>query len=84
MTGPKPTTTAPRPAAGALALLLPQPANAHPVAAQEVTVPTPDGSADAFFVAPTRGKHPPILMWPDISGLCPAFRQMATRLAESG
>jgi carboxymethylenebutenolidase len=35
-------------------------------------------------VHPVKGKHPGVLMWPDIFGLRPAFHQMATRLAESG
>jgi len=67
-----------------LAALLPSPADAVPVAGRAVTIATPDGSADAFFVAPTRGRHPAVLVWPDIMGLRPAFEQMARRLAESG
>jgi carboxymethylenebutenolidase len=31
-----------------------------------------------------KGKSPAVLIWPDIFGLRPAFKQMATRLAESG
>jgi carboxymethylenebutenolidase len=54
------------------------------VTEQDVTVRTPDGACDAYFVAPTRGRHPGILIWPDIMGLRPAFRQMGKRLAESG
>lgn len=54
------------------------------VAEQDVTVTTPDGAADAYFVHPARGRHPGVLMWPDIRGLRPAFRQMGRRLAESG
>ena len=73
-------------AAGAvgLAMLLPSPANAKPVKGSNVTIKTPDGSADAYFVAPTSGRHPAVLVWPDIMGLRPAFQQMANRLAESG
>ena len=33
---------------------------------------------------PTNGKHPGVLIWPDIFGLRPAFRKMGKRLAESG
>ncbi|MEY2928191.1 MAG: hypothetical protein RL367_2668, partial [Pseudomonadota bacterium] len=33
---------------------------------------------------PAKGRHPAVLIWPDIMGLRPAFRQMAKRLAESG
>ncbi|MGK6319438.1 dienelactone hydrolase family protein [Sphingomonas sp. DT-204] len=70
--------------AAGLSLLLPLPANAKEVAGRDVTVDTPDGKADAYFVAPTGGKHPGVLIWPDIMGLRPAFRQMADRLAQSG
>jgi carboxymethylenebutenolidase len=50
----------------------------------EVDIQTPDGTADAYFVAPAAGTHPAVLVWPDIYGLRPAFRQMGRRLAESG
>jgi len=50
----------------------------------EVGVKTPDGTADAYFVHPAQGTHPAVLVWPDIFGLRPAFRQMGRRLAESG
>jgi carboxymethylenebutenolidase len=67
-----------------IAALLPSPADAVPVAGRRVTIKTPDGECDAYFVAPTSGKHPAVLVWPDIMGLRPAFEQMARRLAESG
>jgi carboxymethylenebutenolidase len=63
---------------------LPAVANAVAVAEREVTIPTPDGVCDAYFVAPTGGAAPAVLVWPDIFGLRPAFRQMGKRLAESG
>jgi carboxymethylenebutenolidase len=63
---------------------LPGVANAVAVAEREVTITTPDGSCDAYFVAPTSGPAPAVLVWPDIFGLRPAFRQMGRRLAESG
>lgn len=49
-----------------------------------VTIPTADGSADAYFVHPVRGRHPAVILWPDIAGLRPAYQQMATRLAAAG
>jgi carboxymethylenebutenolidase len=70
--------------AAGLALLLPSPANAATVSGRRVQIKTPDGMADAYFVAPTTGKHPGVLVWPDIMGLRPAFEQMGRRLAESG
>ena len=73
-------------AAGAIGatVMLPAPANAKPVKGRDVVVTTPDGQCDAYFTAPTTGRHPAVLMWPDIMGLRPAFRRMADRLAQSG
>ncbi|MDP1025717.1 dienelactone hydrolase family protein [Sphingomonas sp. KR1UV-12] len=70
--------------AATLAMMLPSPADALSVAGRAVAITTPDGSADAYFVAPAKGRHPGVLIWPDIMGLRPAFEQMARRLAESG
>jgi len=67
-----------------MAMLLPKVANAAAVTESEVTVMTPDGSADCYFVHPATGTAPGVLVWPDIFGLRPAFRQMGKRLAESG
>lgn len=55
-----------------------------PVSSRAVTITTTDGMADAFFVAPTTGKHPAVIMWPDIAGLRDAYKTMATRLAGQG
>lgn len=63
---------------------LPRVANAAEVKSSDVVIKTPDGEAEAFFVAPSGGKSPAVLIWVDAFGLRPAFRQMATRLAESG
>lgn len=67
-----------------VAMLLPKVANAAAVTESEVTVTTPDGTADCYFVHPTSGAAPGVLIWPDIFGLRPAMRQMGKRLAESG
>jgi carboxymethylenebutenolidase len=67
-----------------VAMLLPKVANAAAVTESEVTVKTPDGTADCYFVHPATGTAPGVLVWPDIFGLRPAFRQMGKRLAESG
>jgi carboxymethylenebutenolidase len=67
-----------------VAMMLPQVANAVTVTESDVNVKTPDGTADGYFVHPASGTAPGVLMWPDIFGLRPAFRQMAKRLAESG
>lgn len=71
-------------ASAGLLTALPGVANAMAVAERDVTITTADGSCDAYFVAPTSGAAPGILVWPDIFGLRPAFRQMGRRLAESG
>ena len=65
-------------------MMLPQVANAVAVTESDVTITTPDGTADAYFVHPATGTAPGVLIWPDIFGLRPAFRQMGKRLAESG
>ena len=67
-----------------MAMLLPPVANAVSVTESEVNVTTPDGTADAYFVHPASGTAPGVLIWPDIFGLRPAFRQMGKRLAQSG
>ena len=67
-----------------VSLLLPQVANAVAVTESDVTVTTPDGTADCYFVHPATGTAAAVLVWPDIFGLRPAFRQMGKRLAESG
>ena len=68
----------------ALAMLLPPVANAMDVVGDEVLVETPDGKADCLFVHPSAGKHPGVVVWPDIMGIRPSFRAMGKRLAESG
>jgi carboxymethylenebutenolidase len=67
-----------------LAMLLPRAANAVDVTETNVEIKTPDGTADCYFVHPTAGAHAAVLVWPDVLGLRPAFRQMGKRLAESG
>ena len=70
--------------AGAVSLLPPAVGAEIAVTESEVDIKTPDGTADAYFVHPTKGSHAGVLVWPDIFGLRPAFRQMGKRLAESG
>jgi carboxymethylenebutenolidase len=67
-----------------MAMLLPSVANAVTVVESEVEIKTPDGTADCYFVHPATGTAAAVLVWPDIFGLRPAFRQMGKRLAESG
>src|SRR5581483_11655548 len=67
-----------------VAMMLPAVANAVAVTESDVEVKTPDGTADCYYVHPSSGTAPGVLIWPDIFGLRPAFRQMGKRLAESG
>ena len=71
-------------AGAGLAMLLPRAEAAMDVTAANVEVSTPDGTADCYFVHPSSGAHPGVLVWPDALGLRPAFEQMGRRLAESG
>jgi carboxymethylenebutenolidase len=67
-----------------IAVMLPRPADALEVKEADVNVKTPDGVADCYFVHPATGAAAGVIVWPDILGLRPAFRQMGKRLAESG
>ena len=71
-------------AAVGLAVLLPPVANAQAVTETDVEVATADGVADCYFVHPSSGSHAAVIVWPDILGLRPAFRDMGKRLAQSG
>jgi carboxymethylenebutenolidase len=67
-----------------IAMMLPRVVNAVAVTDGEVTIKTPDGTCDAYFVHPTTGTAAAVLLWPDIFGLRPTMRQMGKRLAETG
>jgi carboxymethylenebutenolidase len=67
-----------------LTAMLPRLADAADTKESEVEIKTPDGTCDAYLVHPIKGKYPAVLIWPDIFGLRPTFRQMGKRLAESG
>lgn len=71
-------------AGAGLSMLLPRSANAQEVSEANIDITTPDGVADCFFVHPSSGAHPGVLIWPDAFGLRPAKMQMGRRLAESG
>jgi carboxymethylenebutenolidase len=52
---------------------------------KDVSIKTPDGTADAVLFTPKKaGRFPAVLMWPDIMGLRPTFRDMGRRLAAEG
>ena len=55
------------------------------VVEKDVQVKTVDGMCDAaLFYPATKGTYAAVLMWPDIMGLRPAFRDMGKRLAAQG
>ena len=69
----------------AVVAALPGSAFAADVTETDVMVQTPDGSADAVLFHPAgKGAWPAVLMWPDILGLRPVFREMGRRLASAG
>ena len=70
--------------AAGVSMLLRGAAHAAEVTGADVEITTPDGTGDAYFVHPASGKAPGVIMWPDIFGLRPAFREMADRLAGQG
>ena len=55
-----------------------------PVAENNVTIKTPDGTCDASFIHPTTGKHPGVLIWADAFGLRPSMRDIGKRIAAEG
>ncbi|MEP1230648.1 MAG: dienelactone hydrolase family protein [Litorimonas sp.] len=67
-----------------LAAMLPMTACAQTITEKTVQVTMADGVSDCYYVAPSSGQHPAILMWPDIKGLRPAFKVMGKRMAENG
>lgn len=60
-------------------------AQAADVVEKDVDVKTADGVADAALFYPSgKGTWPAVLIWTDIAGLRPAFRDMGRRLASQG
>ncbi|MEO6387673.1 MAG: dienelactone hydrolase family protein [Croceibacterium sp.] len=48
------------------------------------TFDAPGGKMDTYFVYPAQGKHPAVILWPDIAGLRDVFMSMGRRLAREG
>lgn len=51
---------------------------------QMVSFDAPGATMDAFFVHPAEGKHPAVILWPDIAGLRDAFKAIGRELAAQG
>jgi len=72
-------------AAGVAATFATSAMAAENVVEKDVTVKTADGSADAALFYPAgKGSWPAVLVWPDILGLRPVFRDLGKRLAAQG
>ena len=71
-------------AAAILMTMFPAVAFAESMVESTVELSTPDGTADCYFVHPASGKHPGVILWPDIKGLRPTYTAIAKRLAASG
>ena len=54
------------------------------LAETEAHFDAPGGKMDAFFVRPSQGKYPAVIVWPDIAGLRDSFMAMSRRLARTG
>jgi carboxymethylenebutenolidase len=54
------------------------------VVEKDVTIQTADGACDAAFFHPASGAHAGVLIWTDIFGLRPTFRDFGRRLAGDG
>lgn len=71
--------------AAILALMAPASAlGQEAVEESTVMVDMPDGVSDCYYVRPSTGKHPAVLIWPDIRGLRSSFKAMGKRMAMQG
>jgi carboxymethylenebutenolidase len=71
-------------AAGVIAATRPVSGAELQVVEKDVDIRTPDGTCDAAFIYPATGQHPGVLIWTDIFGLRPVFRDFGKRLAGEG
>lgn len=55
-----------------------------PLTERAVSFATPDGTMDAFLVHPAKGKHPAVILWPDIASIRESKRNIARTLAGAG
>ena len=51
---------------------------------RNVTFAADGATMDGVFIHPAQGRHPGVILWPDIAGLRPAKIEMGRRLAQSG
>jgi len=68
---------------GESALFAAQPGK-RAISLRTANVTTPDGMMDVTLIAPRKGKHPAVILWPDIAGPRKAKRDIAAALAAEG
>jgi carboxymethylenebutenolidase len=71
-------------AAGVIAVMRTASGAEVQVVEKDVDIRTPDGTCDAAFIHPATGQHPGVLIWTDVFGLRPVFRDFGKRLAAEG
>ena len=71
-------------AAAGLAASVANASAAGAVTETDVIIKTPDGMCDAAFVHPASGSHAGVIIWTDIFGLRPTFRDLGKRVAAQG
>jgi carboxymethylenebutenolidase len=54
------------------------------VVERDVEIKTPNGTCDAAFIHPATSSYAGVLIWTDVFGLRPVFRQFGKRLAAEG
>ena len=54
------------------------------LAERDVKFSAPGGTFDGLMISPRDGKHPAVILWPDIAGIRDANRSMARQLAAEG
>ena len=70
---------------GLAAFAVAVPASASAVRERDVVIKTADGSAEAALFLPVgKGKRPAILLWTDVGGLRPLFRDIGRKFAAEG
>ncbi|WP_088307235.1 dienelactone hydrolase family protein [Novosphingobium sp. B 225] len=57
---------------------------ALPVQERKVQVETRDGTATVLYAHPAEGKHPGVVLWPDVAGLRSSNEAIARELASAG
>ena len=71
--------------AALLVASMPVLAKTSPVTEKDVTITTPDGTADAAVYTPSgKGSWPAVILWHDLAGLRPNIRTLAKKLAAEG